>query len=416
MVMETPHLYYGPDQGGPDESVPVRLGLGQQSQPQQAGGGVAQAQPDKGYDFGDVIVNFLFKGIPLQIEKFRAQQNYRKAEQELRRLESIRQRARSDLNRAQVAFQNGKLERAVELMGGVYDAFPDGITYSKIAPGQNNPDQLMVWFKDKNTGEERPVFPLNEDSVKYAIKEADAGLRGDNFMKEQVAALVQRKAQNRDFLDKAEYNPETETYSWWHVDRNGDYTVRFAPKDKFPGVKKRYDDTDDVINKFKKDFWKAHFGIEKERLKQIRDPRQSELTDLRLQKERLGLKKAKQGLGSYIQVGDKQMTIKEIEAEMKVLKAALNPPKGDKPLMLVSEMLQADDAELKTEFDRWQKLAEKAKSPQTKRAAQRYLQLFKAVTGFAGKVNPETREETAQDVWQNLVGTGKSVRMPIPKP
>jgi len=402
MVMETPHLVHGPDQGGPDQSV-TGLGLGQplQQAPEQSGGGAVQPQPDKGYDFGDVLLNFVFRGYPMALEKLDLQKKDKKLAQELREMETKRKQARSNVNRAQVALQGGRLEHAAELMGKAYEAFPDGLTYSGIRPGRSG--QKMVWFKDKTTGEERAVFPLNEETVKYAINEANAGLRGDNFMKEQVAALAQIKATNNEFLREAEYDPETKTYFWWHVDRNGDYTVKRAPKAKFPGIKKRYDDTDDILNKLKKDYWEAHAGIEGERLKQIRDPRQSELVDLTLEKERLGLKKAERGLGGYIQVGDTQMTTKEIDAEMKVLKTALSPVKGDKPLMLVSDILEADDSELKTELDRWQRLAKEAKTPQSRRAAKRYLQLFYAVTKTRGEGPEQTQDEDPRALLNSLL-------------
>ena len=99
-----------------------------------------------------------------------------------------------------------------------------------------------------------------------------------------------------------------------------------------------------------------------------------------------------------IQVGDKQMTTKQIEGEMKALKAALAPPKGDKPLMLITEMLKADEGDLRTELDRLEKLAKKA-SPRSKEAAQRYLELFRAITGMTGE---DSKTTTPKEVLDSL--------------
>ncbi len=125
---------------------------------------------------------------------------------------------------------------------------------------------------------------------------------------------------------------------------------------------------------------------------------------LSIQEERLGLAQKKASSGSKpIQVGDTQMTTKEIDAEMKALKAVLSPVKGDKPLMLVSDVLQADDSELRTELDRLQDLAKKAKTPQSKRAAKRYLQLFYAITRTRGEGPEPTQDQDTRTILKSLI-------------
>ncbi len=116
---------------------------------------------------------------------------------------------------------------------------------------------------------------------------------------------------------------------------------------------------------------------------QAEEKRKDVLFPIQKETAELGLQAAKQKPkgDQLIQVGDKQMTAKQIESEMKTLKSVLVRPKGDKPLMMVFEILEADEGMLKTELDRLQDLAEKA-SPQAQQAARRYLELFRALTGM----------------------------------
>ena len=380
-----PHLLYGGDQGG--------LGLGMETAamtPQEPQGLQQPKAPDndKGYDFGDVMLNFVFRGYPAALERLDLQKKDRVLAMETSAIETKRRQAMSNTNRAGVAFNAGKLEKAAKLLGTAYESFPDGMEYGGIRNAR--PDEKgnkSVYFKDKNSGEMTASFPLNKESIGYALKEARAGLQGDAFMKGQIARLAERRIENAKLLNNAQKD-NSGTYSWQHRDRNDAIVWKQGTQEDLQKAGGRYNEAQAEAEQLKKDLAQNRLSLGQEQLKKAKDPRQNELLGLRIDKAKVDLKAAKDKPkdDQLFQVGDRQMTTKQIEGEMKTLKSALAPIKGDKPLMLITEMLKADEGDVKTELDRLEKLTKKG-SPRSKEAAQRYLELFRAITGMTGETS-----------------------------
>jgi len=273
MVLGTPHLQYGADMGGYNGS----LGLGMETAamtPQDSGAlkqpkqfqDQQKAEPDKGYDFGDVLLNFVFRGYPAALERLDLQKKDRKLAQELRMLETQRQQGVSYLNRAYEASQAGKLEDAANYLGKTYESFPDGVEYGGIrSPRPDEEGNPFVHFKDKGTGEMKAAFPLTKENIDYALKEANAGLQDKSYMKGRIARLGEIKLTNAKLIKQAQIL-EDGSVAWQHMTRDGDIVQKTGSKEEFEKVGGRYVDAQRMADKMKMDIEIEEIGLEKAQL------------------------------------------------------------------------------------------------------------------------------------------------------
>lgn len=253
-------------------------------------------------------------------------------------------------------------KRKNELAVAMHNVTPDGKNAELTKAG--------VTFTITETGETFD-FPIPTDA--QVEEEMMPFLQPQSFIQSYT---VQRQARI-DYNQKQLMNPEP------LYDKKGEivgYSNDFIDKETGKKMPLYMNEDGQQIAKPKGSKTKEEWAMVGE---QAGEKRKAELYPIQKEVAEVSLKAAKQKLKGdrLIQVGDKQMTVKQVESEMKSLKSVLAPPKGDKPLMLILEMLEADEGALRTELDRLQDLAEKA-SPQSQQAARRYLELFRALTGM----------------------------------
>ena len=252
---------------------------------------------------------------------------------------------------------------------------------------------------------------LTKDGVRFTITETDetfdSQIPTDAQIDEAMMPFLQPQSYIQSYMvqrqARIDYNQKQLMNPKPLYDKKGDavgFTNDFIDKESGRKQPLYFDEDGQQIEKPKGSKTKEEWAMVSS---QASEKRKADIFPIQKETAEVGLKAAKQTPkgDETIKVDGRDMTIKQIESEMKTLKSALAPPKGDKPLMLITQMLEADEGALRTELDRLESLAKKA-SPQSKKAAQRYLDLFRALTGMGEGTAKEPKAKTPKELLDSL--------------